>query len=314
MKWSKEEEDILYKYGHFMRRNDLVEALAKQGFRRTKKSVTRKLEAMGVRLGADLDKEYMSKYAKRALNKARQVEYTISGDDNLYLIESSKSYVDIFPMGDLHVGHAKCDERLLRHSVAQIKASGGCVIGIGDWFEAVTKHCKFPTWEQKSIPRQQMYILEDIFKGVPVLAMIDGNHEHRMINSTSISPIEMLADKLGANYAGDVGIISIRVGDVDYSIAFAHGRGAGKSNAHEFEELAKLYPHADVYLLGHDHQMYTGVRQRMDGSTYRYCRCGTYLRHANYALKQLYTPTALGCLRLRLFGKHKRVEVSDCWL
>jgi len=233
----------------------------------------------------------------------------------------SNKKAEVIPLGDIHYGHKVCDIALLKTMVTYIgKGSNRRWFGVGDFIEGIPANYKIPTWEQDKTPDEQRKEISSILKPIAKkgLFLIDGNHEERILNQTSISPGGLISEMLGMAFHDEPEYIKIIVRsgagqEQEYLFVVAHGGSAALSNDKEFEDLRKSFPMGDVFCLGHDHRLrvFPGVHFYENVTKKFYCvRCGTYLRYPSYAFKKLLSPNALGSPRIYLSSERYKIEID----
>lgn len=103
---------------------------------------------------------------------------------------------------------------------------------------------------------------------------------------------ELFAELVGAQWLGWLTylVVSVRVGNSCHGavhIVAAHGRAGGKlvgSSINQVADMRELFPNADVYLMGHDHQRGTWPIEHLAVSAYK---GGLHLRHRKQILGRM---------------------------
>ena len=239
--------------------------------------------------------------------------------------------IEILPLSDLHVGDPSFDRECFMKYVKYIAdAPNRYVLLNGDLLNNATKSSVSDIYEEVLNPRDQ--IKETCVLLTPIkdriLGIISGNHERRTDKEVGISPIEILADKLGVLYCGIEVLLKIRLGrnrmgrSTFYTLYATHGWGGGRTKGAKANNLERLknIVMCDVYCLAHVHEMisfpsmiYVPERQ-CDVVTERtmwFVNSGSYLkRGSGYAAAKGYPPTVLGCPIIELSGTERKVSVS----
>jgi len=187
-----------------------------------------------------------------------QEKYHMSSWDDIptYDIEDDREWVPICPFGDMHIGNEYFMDDLFEAYIdywADIQAYTYCV---GDVLEtAVPYHLPQAMWEQSCTPREQIRYAKDRMEKIKgrLIGMTPGNHEKRVINATSIDPIESIAEAYECLYMRRGGIVNLKTKNTEYVFLFKHGVSFAKDYKREVQEYASLYPIADVVCLGHVH-------------------------------------------------------------
>ncbi len=117
-------------------------------------------------------------------------------------------------VADSHAGHKNFNDTAFTKVIDWIKEKDALWFGGGDLIECSTKTSIGAGWaEQDLTPQEQIdYIctkLQPISDNC--LGMLNGNHEDRAFKATGINPTQIIANNIGAPYAGDelFGIIGI---------------------------------------------------------------------------------------------------------
>jgi hypothetical protein len=159
-------------------------------------------------------------------------------------------------------------------------------------------------------------MLKPLADNKKILGMITGNHEMRVAYSTSLNPVELIADELGVPYFGYQGYVTVKVGSQIYHLFLHHGAGGGCSPAGKLNAMRALnkVAIADVYLSGHTHgKLYDNdVLMSINDATGKvepyirhYIACGSFLEYwGGYAEMKLLSPSMTGAcsfFRLRIY-------------
>lgn len=235
------------------------------------------------------------------------------------------------PIADCHIGDPNFDEQKLMRYIDWIKKTDNArAILVGDIMNTATKESVSDSYSEVMNPMQQLNYATKLFEPIKdkILAVTTGNHERRIMRSTSIDTSAMLAASLGAFYREDGLFLKIRVGKnardtkrVTYLIYATHGFGGGKKMGGKANNLQSISNNifADVYIIGHTHtlQAFQDIFLMPDpqNNTVReikrtYCNAAAFLKYGGYGEEKGYTPSKLGTVRLRLDGKRKDCHVS----
>jgi len=102
-----------------------------------------------------------------------------------------------------------------------------------------------------------------------IIGLLDGNHN--WVFDDGKTAVEDLAERINAPYLGWLThitlIINIHTGTgkrrgsstIRLYIVACHGKGGGKlmgTSVNNVDDLRKIFPAADIYIMGHDHQRY----------------------------------------------------------
>lgn len=256
--------------------------------------------------------------ARKLLGKIFTKDFNIDDD-----------YIDVWPMGDLHLGHKKFNEKEFKRYIAWVLAkSNRYIFGIGDYIECATS-AKNPgkalTTQILSAGKQIEKFL-DLVKPINdrFIAITEGNHEHRVYGSGSEIDITetAIAPRIGTHYLGYQDWVRLRFNKkVSYYNYLKHGpKGRGSTNPkfHLDREVEKLgYGNqADVVMMGHNHIIYKHPYLFIKFSgPYKYLhrcwgiRTGGFLDNPKYASDAGYRPAEVGSPIIRYYTKKKKIIV-----
>ena len=152
---------------------------------------------------------------------------------------------------------------------------GKPVLLLGDLMDAGLD--KGMNFENKSNPGDQILEVKRITDMLDVRAYVLGNHEDRIFKKIGMNPYETFLGKPRNQIT------------IDYVKFFLHhGRTAAHDIFKEHEKLM-LYASADVFCLGHNHQLAKKDVMR-DRARITLLRTGSFVVHPSYALKMGYPP------------------------
>ena len=204
----------------------------------------------------------------------------------------SKS-VELIPLGDYHVGNPFFMEEKFKKTIEYVKSHKNCyVLLMGDMIENITTYSVGEIYEQKMNPDEQieyninaLYPIRD-----KILGVLKGNHEARTEYRTSINPAKLIAVGLRVRYLGrsTKSVAELRIGDIKYDIYATHGGSSATTVSGKLNSLLNLtrVADADVYLMGHSHDIITHVCPIMTkkGLKLRYFfMTGSYVDYGGYA-------------------------------
>jgi len=171
--------------------------------------------------------------------------------------------VNIYPLGDWHIGSRQCNEDFVRKVVGIVKDDPiGYWIGMSDFMENALIGSKSDVYTQTMPPREQMEHICDIMAPIASKGLwtIAGNHEERTMRVAGIRPEEFIAAKLNIPFMGFsvMGVLELdRVrGPYRFSVFCHHNYGGGYTvggKANRAEGLRKIVPTADATFSGHFH-------------------------------------------------------------
>jgi hypothetical protein len=201
--------------------------------------------------------------------------------DKLIECKSRSDEIEIYPIGDTHIGTRACAEKPLRKLVKAIKDSPKAyVIGGGDWADAVIpsdlKRFDFdtlPDWVLVGGPKdirqnlnallsRQCERVTEIFEPVKdkIIGGLEGNHEFQIRKRHSVNLMGAWWNTLGLINLTDEALIRIRFkrgnGSVTVILYLRHGYGAGRTPGVEPNKLQRMLDEwecADICFSGHSH-------------------------------------------------------------
>ena len=183
----------------------------------------------------------------------------------------------IYPVGDVHIGSAACDEEAAAR-LAKIIANDKLarVIGVGDFIEAVAPTDRRFTAAELSKPISQEHIDNPfytqslrfckIFEATrgKWIGIDSGNHEATAAERYFFSPIPIIAERLGCQHhpGSDQGgwyrvkLLDGKITRTQDDIFAMHGCGSGELRGGDALKLERLLGRkgADICIVGHGHK------------------------------------------------------------
>lgn len=184
-------------------------------------------------------------------------------------------WVNILPIGDLHIGAKNFDMKVLRRTLDFVDANreNTRILLMGDLAETATKtSVGAGSYEQKGTAQDQIEWAAEIFEPYKDLidGVITGNHEQRVYKATGVDVMKEFCKALGLyhkdpkknRYLRYQGAVKVSWNHRSYRLIMWHGAGGGGTKGGKFNKLAsmqRLGP-ADAYFMGHVHEQgYTTV-------------------------------------------------------
>ena len=225
---------------------------------------------------------------------------------------------------DYHVGSKNCDVGAIKKWVQEIKDNGWLVLVLGDICEMSLKTSVGDVYEQVLSPSDQLKEATDLLAPIKdqIIGTIGGNHSQRVVRAVGMDPDAMLADNLGVPYAPFIMQGRIQVGDAHWKVVAHHGAGGGMligSKLNMAAKLSKIYPMADLLLVGHGHGDVAGSDVVYDlainaGSvkqvrhTRHYSMCGSALEYeGSYAEAKMLAPAQMAQM-VHYLGSRKHIN------
>ena len=218
----------------------------------------------------------------------------------------------LYIVGDLHIGSPDCDPDKVVKVLNAIKRDDcAYVVYIGDLMDCALTGSPSNVYKQKIAPGEQIAKVAELFRQHAeqgkIIAMLDGNHEGRLVRAAGVSPTSMIAKIIGVDhcYTPTTAVIRVIIGHSAYTVYATHGTGNGgtigaKTNA--IERLTRIVD-ADVYASGHTHEPFIFWRDflRVDPitgeermTTRIFANCGSCLRYRGSYGDGRYAPAAYG--------------------
>jgi len=193
------------------------------------------------------------------------------------IIDWHRENLNIYPVGDVHIGSRAFDEKRARKLAGIIAADpDALVLGIGDYHEAIASS------DPRFDPYELMEPITDSEIASPFTAQINrfmevfsptvgkwhaairGNHESAVLRHYHVDMAAILAHRLGCAYLGgsdESGWVLIRLFQGDklrqrVKVYLQHGWGGGSTAGSPANKLQKLMMKkaADLVLTGHHHR------------------------------------------------------------
>lgn len=256
-------------------------------------------------------------------------------------IENMDELTNIWFTGDWHVGCAGHDEdrfNYFLHKAAKDKEKT-FYVGMGDYFDFASSS------EQKDMKKGKLHettiaMFDEIVESnVSKLAqkikqmrgnmigLVEGNHSWTYANGNTAT--KDLAERLTTKELGWLSFVTLnfniksRSKNVKVTMVLCHGKAGGKlmgNSVNQIDDLKRIFPTADIYVMGHDHQrfavpstvilpIYQNNKTYLKQKRQFLCRSGSFLKSytenkSEYVTGRLLKPSDLGAIKLQI-GFHK---------
>ena len=236
--------------------------------------------------------------------------------------------IEIHPMADLHIGDFNCDFKSIMERIEYIKNTPNayCILD-GDLMDAAIATSIGDTYGANLQPMEQLKQCVKIFEPIKdkILAVLPGNHEHRIYKSDGIDITEIMCSQLGiaSRYSPTTALLFIRFGEQNsrghhrpqlYTAYVTHGSGGGRKEGGKINRLADLASivDADIYIHAHTHLplIFRESFFRVSGSTSSvneveklFVNTAASLTYGGYGDKQGYKPASRKSPIIYLNGK-----------
>ena len=217
----------------------------------------------------------------------------------IYTVKS-KEKLRIHCLTDVHVGAVEFDLKKFKEAVRIIKRDKNARwFGNGDLLELIPPGYKAINQRGQNIPPDEQYLaflkLVEPIKD-KCLFIRGGNHDFlRSYTILDFDVCKTLAAEMNVPYFQYPGYTSVDIAGSVWNIVSGHGKSGAKNGDLELDKLSSVYSDGDVFILGHNHQLYAkpvdsikiidgeeALRRRW------YVRGGSFLRYANYARYSMY--------------------------
>jgi hypothetical protein len=261
-------------------------------------------------------------------------------------LDDFKSKIKLWLFGDIHRFTKSCDEERWKWFLRKAKETMDdytYFLGLGDYQDFASER------EQKALKsemhgqtiedfgeivkkRNRAMAMEMSFMKPNVLGLIDGNHGWTF--QDGMTATEDLATRLNSEYLGWLCYLTLKIDYITKSttidIVACHGRAGGKTagaSINQVDDLKDIFPVADIYCMGHDHQRYarpvsvlvpsfTPSGSRFIKQKRQFlCRSGSFKKaytpdSSSYEVGRLLRPADLGALMLEI-GFHRDHSEGD---
>lgn len=261
-------------------------------------------------------------------------------------VKSLNDIIEIHPFGDIHWDTNECDHEKFNSDIKEMKRSKiPLYLGMGDYLDYMAwgdrKKAQGAGFHSTTMQKLGKVGRKDItdfkdkisFMRGNLIGFIGGNHDWTFEDGRSGS--EVLAEKMDAPFLGWISYIKLQLvshgncSNVD--IVACHGKSGGKlagTSINQVEDLIKVFPAADIYIMGHDHKRGGWPISRLFASsnarnnsislkekTQWLCRSGSYMRGyevgtGGFVSQKTMPPTSLGKITIKI--QCRRVEKVGC--
>jgi hypothetical protein len=276
--------------------------------------------------------DYVRKYVQLDLGTGqfqddRLVNTPGTGVDGIPVVHRDYSGLDslhVYPLGDIHLGSPNCAEAVLDEWLQYIvDTEGVSLLNTGDNLNSAIKDSVSDVYAEEYTVQVGRQKLTEKFRPVAEAgkldAIIDGNHEWRILRTVGDSPNSAVADALGVAYSPAALYVVYHVGDQEYGVYLRHGNGGGTTMGAAVNRLEKQerIVDADCYISGHTHTQVAFPKEtffrdgeRMVRRKRMFVSSGSFLGYEDYAKIAGYPPAHIGAPRIFLDGRKHDVHAS----
>ena len=177
--------------------------------------------------------------------------------------------IELHTMADLHLGDPNSDYREIVARIEHIRNTENayCILD-GDLMDAAIASSIGDTYGASLQPMEQLKECVKLFEPIKhkILAVLPGNHEHRIYKQDGIDLTALMCSQLGIadKYSNTTALLFIRFGKNTnkghgrrqlYTAYVTHGIGGGRREGGKVNRLADLASivDADIYIHAHTH-------------------------------------------------------------
>jgi predicted phosphodiesterase len=176
--------------------------------------------------------------------------------------------IEIYPIGDLHIGDKLHDEERAKQLIKEVKAEENRYIILnGDIINNATRRSVSNVYDEELTPNEQIDRTVAIFEPLKdrILCITEGNHENRSYRESGFQIMYQVAQRLGISdrYSEGAYLLFVAFGKNNgrknrktvYSIYGKHGAGGGRkvgAKAIRLFEMADVID-ADIFIHSHTH-------------------------------------------------------------
>jgi hypothetical protein len=243
------------------------------------------------------------------------------------LIPNKDNYVELLFFGDLHLGHPECDIKKAKGFLDWALKNKSYIIGMGDYIEAgLINSVGDSVYQQELNPQKQMDEVIELLRPLAdaglIIGLHEGNHEDRILKTTSINVTKLMCKFLNIPYLGYSCWNLLKVGKQNYTMYTTHGSSGSKFKHTKLKAIMDIlaWIKADIVAMGHVHSIAAEpvMAQQIDLRSHMVVenKCyavltGSYLRWDNtYAQSKNLPITKLGSPKAKLRVDYKDVHFT----
>lgn len=231
-------------------------------------------------------------------------------------------YLNLYPIGDVHIGSKEFDLELFKQWVEMVKNDpNGAVVIVGDMMNMGLRNSKSNVYEEKLSPMEQKELCYELLNPIAdkIIAGVPGNHEYRAVKEVGTNPMYdvFCRMRIEDRYRENACFIKLTVGKQGknpntYGVVLTHGSSKAKD-----ERWTYGVDGCDCFISGHTHEALHKPlgKIRMDLTHnkvktvgYQHIVVIPFQAYGGYAIRGKYIPNHLGQFqRITFDGTSKRV-------
>lgn len=167
-------------------------------------------------------------------------------------------YINVYALGDIHVGSEQFDERAIKKKIDIIAAdSHGLVCLCGDLGDYGLKNSKTNVYKATMSPQEQQEYIFRLFKPIvnQIVAAVPGNHEERITKEVGTCPLYDLCIRWGISdvYRETMAINKYRIGTHSSKAVSFYGLTTHGSTRNKHKKFISGFDGIDFAISGHTH-------------------------------------------------------------
>lgn len=227
-------------------------------------------------------------------------------------------YKPLVVFGCVHIGHKDADLAMAQRYINFVKKNDAYALLIADNHECALPHKGHMMFDQNLTIQEQYEYGLDLFAPIAknIVGACTGNHAARAQKVAGFDLDRSMAKSLGYldRYRQWEGLVAVKVGSVQYKIAFKHGKEVGANHFGNCLDLMKKYPSADICAASHTHRLASGWDAFWDvegenrkAHPVALVSTGSLLNYPRYADEAGYRPQKKGFAILWLNSKERDI-------
>ena len=152
--------------------------------------------------------------------------------------DEGTTHLNVYPLGDVHIGSKECDVKLLKAWVDMVKNDpNGAVVIVGDMMNMGLRNSKSNVYEECLSPMEQKEVCYEILLPIKdkIIGGCSGNHEYRAVKEVGMNPLYDVFCRLGIEnrYRENICFVKLTVGKQGknpntYGVVLTHGSSKSK--------------------------------------------------------------------------------------
>lgn len=171
---------------------------------------------------------------------------------------SKRKKLQIFPLGDVHVGNPQFNDEFFNVwlNVFRGSKSEKLIYLQGDLIDLATKRLGNSSYKQKMSVDDQIYVILGYLKPFKkyIVGSVSGNHEARTCKEFDLDVSKLIANELDCEYAPNL-YHKYNINDKEYKIYTQHGTKTSNQLHLMLGQVMRATQHIDanLFLYGHAH-------------------------------------------------------------